>query len=332
MLKYWSRFFSYVVLALFVMSNVYCSTCPRISEKGHQILKNNLEVNPIDQWTIQWNGLYPQGIAVDSNNYIYISTIGKLVKLSPEGKVVKTWASIGGKILNRLGGIVINAKDDIYLVDYAYKGNSRIIKMDSEGTCLMQFPIKCSDNPHLHSPSIAVDTHGCIYIASNPSAIICKYSPSGKLLLKWNIATGMKRANLVGIVLDTKGHIYVADLWASYLRQYNVDGSFVKNIPLPVKDSSGASLPAGICIDHHDNIYVTDMGLFAVTKFKTDGILQKTWSIDEIPRLGSIAIDTSASLYVTDSRQDMWEFSVIELNAKGTEMQRWRINLENKHE
>ncbi len=175
----------------------------------------------------------PSGLAIDSNNNIYVADTGnnRIRKITPAG-VVTTFAGSSSGFVNATGtsarfkqpmDVAVDGLDNIYVAD---TGNSAIRKITPAGVV--------------------------ITIAGNGTA-------------GWNNAVGTSaQFNLPkGVVVDAAGNIYVADTDGDEIRKITPDttvttytGSWGNNIDGPIPDAQ-VRRPWGITIGPDGAMYVT---------------------------------------------------------------------------
>lgn len=75
----------------------------------------------------------PQDVFVDEKDNIYIADTGnnRIIKLSPQGEVLRVFAEVGGEVLKNPQGVFVDDKGNIWIGD---TGNQRIVTLYPDGT------------------------------------------------------------------------------------------------------------------------------------------------------------------------------------------------------
>ena len=183
----------------------------------------------------------------------------------------------------------------------------------------------------LNNPcGIFVDKEGNLYIADTYNYVIRKVSPNGKM----NIIVGKKGIYgyldgninealigwVYGIVLDSKGNIYLLNSYIHVIRKVSNDkvSIFVgKRNESGFKDGNGSEArfnnPFGITIDSNDNLFIADSGNHIIRKIESNGNViticgnpgksgfkdgYKENSLFNYPE--SISIDSHGNIWVAD--------------------------------
>lgn len=217
----------------------------------------------------------PYGVAVDAQGIIYVTDNDRILRLSPQGKLLATWGSRGnypGEFVSPYG-IALDSQGNIYVADH---GNCRIQKLSPSGEPLAAFGTEpthhCSAKPGLVSvpDGVALDSQGNIYVADTGNSRIQKFSPDGAPLAQWGAkGSGRGQFNLPeGITVDSQGHIYVSDTGNNRLQELSATGQ-----PLRVWGQGGDIFagfhnPAGLAVDAQGHLFETDGG-GAVQEFST---------------------------------------------------------------
>src|SRR5208282_321840 len=224
----------------------------------------------------------PRGIALDTNNNIYVVNDGS------------------------------NNGDEDSVTVYP---------MSSSGNAAPSIVISGS-NTGLNLPAgIAVDSHGKIYVANSANNTVTVY-PAGLTgtVNQAPIATisgfNTELADPVGVAIDTNGLIYVLDDSeffgsSSFPPSVNVYPAGSSGNVSPSKmifgSNTGLSDPTGVALDSSNNIYVVDSGTVLEFSAGSNGnatpihtILATTTALDG----PGIAVDTAANIYVADGAQN----------------------------
>jgi DNA-binding beta-propeller fold protein YncE len=156
--------------------------------------------------------LYPYGVAVDSEGYIYVADFNnnRIEKFDPRGKFVKKWGTEGRQDgqFSHPAGMAIDSNDRLYVADV---GNGRIQIFTTEGDFDGKFvgPDGEFDRPY----GVAVDSKGDVYVAEFGGCKVHKFTPSGKLI--WSLderGGGDGELDMpLSVAVDGDGFVYVAD-------------------------------------------------------------------------------------------------------------------------
>lgn len=162
-----------------------------------------------------------------------------------------------------------------------------------------------------------------------------------ELVSNWpTLPAGFVLGNPTGIAVDTNQHIYVfhrADRTWPYI-QSMPDSAISSNTILVLNSDSGTIInswgdslfimPHGLTVDGDNNIWVTDVGLHQVFKFKEDGSLLLRLGEPKVPGTDSIhfnrptdvAITDDGSFYVSDGYGNS---RIIKFSAEGKYLFEW---------
>ena len=193
----------------------------------------------------------PRGLAVgpDGNVYIGDRENNRIVVMSPDGNVVRTWGKraqdgqpLAPDDFKDIVDLAIGPNGNIYVMDL---GANRLQVFDAQGN--LQESIPGSDLGPALGNGIAVGPDGTIYVAETSIDAIEVVAPrtgTGNLLVATLTggASLEKLAQPVDVVADPTGSglIYVADLKNRIVQIYP-DGSIGKTWPIVVGTNEGGS-------------------------------------------------------------------------------------------
>ncbi len=213
----------------------------------------------------------PEGIALDAQNNMYIidNSRNRILKVSPAGKILAQWGSVGnnpGQIADLSQAvIVVDSQQNVYVSD----GNaSRIDKFTSNGAFVSILKLKnikttingvsFSGDPYIHG--LAVGKDDTLYVAGDDR--VMSYSVQGKELHEWplNVAAGTDAALfLSALALDRQGNLEVAAFLSVGSHMYP---RVIKISPTGQILGTWSGLPEGIiwsiAVDSQGNVYTVN--------------------------------------------------------------------------
>lgn len=218
-----------------------------------------------------WN---PRGIAVDKENSIYVANQGPycVKKFSSDGKFLAKWGRRGseeGEFLNPMGIAVDPRNSDVYVLDNYRKSSKftwidqmRVQKFTKDG----KFIKKWGEHWGLRWPIPTMSLKDRLFAAI--------FMSPGVLLP--SIVKIPEIEEPAGIVVDSKGYVYVAERQNYRINKFTSNGRRVKRWG---KKGSGpgeflfsvSGVPIGMAVDDQDNIYIVDEGNNRVQKFDPNG-------------------------------------------------------------
>jgi len=167
-------------------------------------------------WDLKKDELYyPKGIAVDTDGNVYVadSADHRIIKYSPEGKVLFVVGE-EGKTALRFHiplDVATDLQDNLYITD---SGNHRIQKLTSNGEYVNRWGEEGRKPGQFNRPSgVAVDREGRVYVVDSGNHRVQVFDSAGKLLTLFG-----KRGKGPGefespesIAIGPDGKIYVLD-------------------------------------------------------------------------------------------------------------------------
>ena len=250
----------------------------------------------------------PSAVAIDRDGNLYVAD-----KLNDTIRIIeRNYIYDSSNNLQAIQGITGT------LVGNGPSNSTNTNSAGTGSTALLQNPL-----------GVAVDSEGHVYIADTGNNRICKVMSGGILETLAGGASLLDplvyRAGFIdgegteasfngptGICVDLKGNIFVADTQNNAIRRITPSGkvSTVAGNGQPFykegrKTQAGFSFPVGICVDHHNVLYVTDTSNNVIRRITNEGAVipvvgspeQKSGNID-----GYGAIDPNRALVPFSNR------------------------------
>ncbi len=268
-----------------------------------------------------YNGKFnnPTSLAIDKNNYIYISDSGnsRIQKFNASGHFVTKWghaatadeAEIDPYAFHGLGSIGVDANSKVYAQTSGIQGGL-IKKYYSNDDYISKSMI---EGPMSHAK---IDTSGNVYsLYKNGIVKLDKY---GRLKDAWG---GVKGSGALGytpgnhfaltdMVFDSQNNMYTFDSKKYLIQKFSKSGRYLKSWggfggnsnDKPIQNGKITSpYNSKMAINNYDEIYITS-SLHRVYRFNKDGRLLQTLSYnynnDHHTRIHSIDTDKYNNVYV----------------------------------
>ncbi len=305
---------------------------------------------------------YPEALACDVNGNLLICDAGNnlLRKVTKTTNIISTVAGHTGLFddgiaaidaqLNEPANIATDAAGNVYIADYS---NNRVRKIDAAsgiistvaGDGLPTYTTLGDGGPAtagtLSSPmAVALDDAGNIYIAEPGNSRVRKVNTSGIITTvagngtyayggDGGAATLAKLNAPLGVAVDHKGNIYIADEGNSRIRMVNAVGvmsTFAGSATAGYSGDGSIAIaaklqnPDGVLVDGIGNVYIADGGNNCVRKVDTFGIITTVagtgsatggFSGDGGPAIAAelnepvgLIIDNIGNLYIADANNN----------------------------
>jgi sugar lactone lactonase YvrE len=294
--------------------------------------------------------------------YVADTYRNRVLRLDPNGKlaVVAGWSSLPDEIEGGPAkfaqhynpwGVAVGGAGDVFVADtgmnricritldrrfYKVAGKGQpIARMEGSGPP-PQFsgdggPAVLAD---LDMPNgVAVDGKANIYIADSYNNRVRKVGPDGII---WTIAgngidgfggdggpaTSAELSCPMGVAVDSRGNVYIADRQNNRIRRVTSDGRISTVIGTGEQGDSdeGPALsvrlnfPHGVAVDRQDNVYVADTFNHRVRKLDRDGVVRNIAGTGQQEFVGdggpavkaglaapdSVAVDAQGNIYIAD--------------------------------
>jgi sugar lactone lactonase YvrE len=225
-------------------------------------------------------------------------------------------------------GVAVDAHGNVYVADGG--DSNRIRRIDPAGTVATfaggreGFADGVGGAAAFHTPSaLAMDRSGNLYVADTGNHAIRKITPDGGVTtLAGNgkpgfadgIGAGAQFNGPVGLAIDAKGIVYVADTYNDRIRRIGPGGSVTTvagNGTPGAADgaalSAGFDTPSTLAVARDGTLYVADTGNDAIRKMGSDGLVSTIATPPEpgrpplLRRPVGLALTHDAYLYVVSS-------------------------------
>jgi hypothetical protein len=167
----------------------------------------------------------------------------------------------------------VDATGNVYVTD---RGNSRIQKFTSDGTCLTQWGTFGTGDGQFGNPlGVAVDGSGdTVYVADSWNNRIQKFTSDGTYLTQWGTqGTGDRQFDDPhGVAVDASGNAYVTDYNNARVQKFTSSGTFI----LKWGTRSQLGYPACVAVVACGYVYVADCENERIQKFASDSTLIET--------------------------------------------------------
>jgi DNA-binding beta-propeller fold protein YncE len=254
----------------------------------------------------------PWNIAFDADGNLFIGEgkNNRVLKLSPDGKLLNAWGSKGegdGQLFfaDGFGSVVVDRQGNVYVADTV---NYRIQKFDQDGKYLLKWGKQGAGDGEFDAPTaVAVNAAGEVYVTDGRTVSlgatikynnrIQKFDADGKFLGKWG-EEGSKDGQFNGALdleFDAKGNLFVADNGNGRIQKFDADGKFVAKWNMCGGGSTPFMSPIGIGVDSKGNVYVADIGTSRICVFDNNGKFLGSWGS---PGTGDLQFDTVADVSV----------------------------------
>ena len=174
---------------------------------------------------------WPRGVAVDSNENVYVSDdfANVIFLYDGDGNFQGNWGTKGSGDgqLNSPNGLAFDKEDNLFVADSL---NHRIQKFTRDGKFLAKWGSRGGGEGQFNMPwGIAVDKAGNVYVADWKNDRVQKFSPYGEYLVTFGgPGTGEGELKLPSdVAVDDEGDVYVTDWGNDRLSVYGPDGRFL---------------------------------------------------------------------------------------------------------
>ena len=253
----------------------------------------------------------PSGIAVDSDNNVYVVDSGDSLvkKFDPSGNLLLSWGGAGtsGGQFVHPSGIAVGNKY-VYVAD---SGNARIQMFDKDGRYIYQWGGYGESPGMFHIPvGLALDGNGFLFVADAERPMIQIFNEQDVFADEIHpllTAEGDFPA-VDGIAFGPEGDFYISSP-DNRIMKFSDIGRFVNFYGSGGSEDGRFINPAAIATDSDGNFYVADAGNYRIQKFDSHGNFLVGWgSQGSLPGQfedpSGIAVDSAGNVYVADKKTD----------------------------
>jgi DNA-binding beta-propeller fold protein YncE len=280
---------------------------------------------------------------------------GTLLKADPYEKgtitqaadlVFGTIGSASGQ-LNAPRGLAVAPDGSLYIAD---SRNNRIEHFDATGNIIQNIGQKSSGCPYAATPplnvpigtfcepwDVAVSPDGrWIYVADTWNHRIQKLSANGTPVKTWGspnydpVSSGpFGLWGPRGVIVDSQGHVLVADTGNKRIVVYDSDGNFISQFGEGGTGAGQFDEPVGMAIDDQGNLYVADTWNQRIQVFLPNADKQTYtvsfqwdiagWSSQSLDNKPYLAVDQRGHIFASDPDS----FRILEFTTSGEFVHAW---------
>lgn len=249
----------------------------------------------------------PKSMTLNNNDVLYIvdDSADKIKKITPDGRIDRSWAS-GGKDFKDLknpAGIAIDNQGYMYITDT--KKHS-VFKFDKDGTLIKKWGKEGSESTEFKTPmGIAVDSDSNVYVADFGNHCIKKFTNLGvftKIIGKGGSEEG-EFLFPTAVAIDNNNEMLVLD--RTRVQRFSLEGDFLGSWGQSGSKDGEINKPMGIFVDKDGYIYIADSGNNRLQKFESRGKFIAEWGgtgegDDPMNYPYGIVVDSRSNVYVSE--------------------------------
>lgn len=252
----------------------------------------------------------PYGIAIDSNDVIYVADSGNHRIQTFEagwGEYVPYWGSPGSGInqFQTPHHLAFNNSGYFYIADL---GNNRIVVYNPLNEPIATWGFFGTEDGNFNQPyGIAIDSSNNVYVSDYGNHRIQKFTPGGQFITKWgSLGSGSYNFNYpAGLAVDNSGNILVCDSQNNRISKYTSSGYYITSWGTGGTGDLQFNRPCGITIAKNGHIIISDTYNHRIQELTENGEFSTKWGSEgteknQFGRPDGIAIDSEGNLYVLE--------------------------------
>ncbi|MCK5862555.1 MAG: PEGA domain-containing protein [Candidatus Hydrogenedentes bacterium] len=275
---------------------------------------------------------HPARIIVNAENDVYVSDMDnfRIQQFNASGTFIRTWGSegSGGGEFARPDGLALDKYGHLLISDSGW--HDRIQVFTETGVFVTAWGSQYNGTNQFNGPTdVVADEANYVYVADFANSRIQKYSSAGRFIEFWGPEADESGYCMqpYSLALDSLHNlVYAYDLYDSQLRQYDLDGEYIREWN---SLDGGTSGTAGFTrIAAHDGfLYTADSINHRVRKFSSTGVFVNEWGSfgfenGQFFSPFGVVVDDAGQVYVADTynnRIQVFTSEGIFLRSWGTE-------------
>ena len=258
----------------------------------------------------------PVGVATDSSGDVWVADTGhdRVQEFNAKGEFVREFGGEGTEngAFKEPRGIAVSATGNVYVAD---GGNHRVQEFNSKGEFVRAFgSLGTGEGEFWALKGVAVDGEGHVWtIDVGGSSLkfaprVQEFSAEGVFIRQFG-SEGTENAkfkNPLGIAVDAKGNVWVADTGNNRVQEFKPNGEFVRVFGKEGSGNGEFKQPTGVAIDPEGDVWVVDSANNRVQRFSSEGSY-----LSQVGKAGNengqfnkpegIATDSSGNIWVGDT-------------------------------
>jgi DNA-binding beta-propeller fold protein YncE len=255
----------------------------------------------------------PVGVTVAPNGTLFVleNKSSRIQQLTPEGKVLAQWGSVGAKDrqFDEPLRLAADSGGNLWVAD---TGNHRVQWFSAAGEWQGSFGSRGGEPGEFSHPAgLAFDSNNNLYVADCLNNRIQKIGRQLNVLQIYpESPDDVKAMELLNepwaVAIDATDTVYVADTGNNRIVRYSNDGRFLSAFGSKGKENGRFDGPKALAFDADGNLVVVDTGNNRLQKFTPQGEFMYAWgSPGMAPGMFNnpqqLAIASDGTMYVADA-------------------------------
>ena len=256
----------------------------------------------------------PGGVGIDSSGNVWVVDTGhnRVQEFNSKGEFVREFGGSGSGdgAFSKPEGIAVASSGNVYVAD---TGNNRVQEFNSKGEFVRVIGSVGEGNGQFHElEGVAVDGEGHVWtvegglLGTKPR--VQEFSSEGAYISQFG-SSGTENGKFKspkGIVVGSKGTIWVADTGNERVQEFKPTGEFVRVFGSEGTSNGQFEKPVGLGFDPEGDLWVADMDNDRVQRFTAEGSYLSQFGTvgngnGQFAEPRGLAIDSSGNVWVADT-------------------------------